>query len=247
MNLDATLHLLPRKGAATPLYIYLHGASSTPLAMTPVVERFVGAYPQAAHLIPEGFEIGEAEPQTRQWFSTIGINEVNRPGRIERALSPLSAFVREAQAHFGVTPEATALVGFSQGGILALGAAHACPGLVGRVVIIAGRYAALPESAPGAVVHLVHGKEDTVVPARHSVEAATRLVALGGDVTADIVPGIGHEPHAELVDRALGHLKSFLPRRIWEAALAEAPLMATRADSRELSRPIPAPPANDPV
>ena len=97
--------------------------------------------------------------------------------------------------------------------------------LVGRVVAIAGRYARLPDAPPDAVIHLVHGKEDAVVPARHSVEAATRLVALGGDVTADIVPGITHTPHPELVDRALGHLQTFLPRRVWAEAIAEAPLM----------------------
>jgi phospholipase/carboxylesterase len=72
------------------------------------------------------------------------------------------------------------------------------------------------------------------------------LVALGGDVTADIVPGIGHEPHPELIDRALGHLQTFLPRRVWAEAMAEAPLVATRADSRDLDRPATPPAANDP-
>jgi phospholipase/carboxylesterase len=145
-----------------------------------------------------------------------------------------------------VTPLATALVGFSQGGMLALAAAQAHSGLVGRVVAIAARYATLPDAAPDAVIHLVHGKEDEVFPARHSFDAARRLVALGGDVTADIVPGIGHEPHPELIDRALGHLQTFLPRRVWAEAMAEAPLVATRADSRDLDRPATPPAANDP-
>lgn len=247
MNLDATLHLLPREGAASPLYIYLHGAGSNPLAMTPVAERFARAYPQAAHLIPEGFEPSDSEPEGRQWFGTLGVDESSRPQAVANALPALTDLIRAAQAHFHVTPVATALVGFAQGGMLALGAAQSCPGLVGRVVVIASSYACLPDAAPESVIHLVHGKEDPLVPARHSIEAATRLIALGGDVTADIVPGIGHEPHPELIDRALDHLQSFLPRRVWEEVLAEAPLIATRADSRALDRPIPAPPANDPV
>lgn len=247
MNLDATLHLLPREGAASPLYIYLHGAGSNPLAMTPVAERFARAYPQAAHLIPEGFEPSDCEPEGRQWFATLGVDDASRPGIVASALPPLFDLIRDAQAHFNVTPLATALVGFAEGGMLALDAARAEPGLIGRVVVIASRYVTLPDVAPAAVIHLVHGKEDPEVPARLSVEAANRLIALGGDVTADIVPGIGHEPHPELVDRALDHLQSFLPRRIWQEVLAEAPLIATRADSRELARPIPAPPANDPM
>ena len=246
MDLDATLHLLPREGSPSPLYVYLHGVGATALAMTPIVDRFAQAYPQAAHLIPDGFESSDVAPQGRQWFSIHGIDEASRPARVAAVVPLLVDFVRDAQRHFGVTPVATALVGFSQGGIIALEAAQAHAGLVGRVVAIASRYAMLPCVAPDAVIHLVHGKEDRVVPARHTVEAATRLVALGGDVTADVVPGIGHEPHPELVDRALGHLQSFLPRRVWAQALAEAPLVATRADSRALERPLAPPAANDP-
>jgi len=245
MNLDATLHLLPREGSASPLYIYLHGRGGTGLAMAQVADRFAQVYPQAAHLIPEGFEPSDTVPEGRQWFSAREIDEDNRLLRVTTALPALVAFIRDAQAHFGVTPVATALVGFSQGAILALEAAQAHPALVGRVVAIAGRYAKLPDAPPEAVIHLVHGKEDAVVPARHSVEAATRLVALGGDVTADIVPGVSHTPHPELVDRALGHLQTFLPRRVWAEAIAEAPLMATRADSRDLAKPIAPPAAND--
>jgi phospholipase/carboxylesterase len=247
VNLDATLHLLPREGNVSPLYIYLHGRGGSGLAMAQIADRFAQVYPQAAHLIPEGFEVCDTAPEGRQWFSARAIREDNRFERVTAALPPLVAFIREAQSHFGVTPLATALVGFSQGAILALEAAQAYSGLVGRVVAIAGRYAKLPDGPPDAVIHLVHGKEDAIVPARHSVEAATRLVALGGDVTADIVPGITHAPHPELVDRALGHLQTFLPRRVWAAAIAEAPLMATRADSRDLAKPIAPRAANDPA
>lgn len=247
MNLDQTLHLLPREGAASPLYIYLHEAGASALAMTPIADRLAQAYPQGAHLIPDGFEPSDLAPEGRQWFGVRDLDDATRVARIAAALPALVAFIRDAQAHFGVTPLATALVGFSQGGILALEAAQAHDGLVGRVVAIASRYATLPDRAPEAVIHLVNGKEDAVVSARHAIDAATRLVALGGDVTADIVPGIGHEAHPELVERALGHLQTFLPRRVWAQALAEAPLMSTRADSRDLDRPVRPPAANDPA
>lgn len=245
MNLATTLHLLPREGPGSPLYIYLHGVGATALSMTPVADRFRVSYPRAAHLIPDGFEPSDVVREGRQWFSVRDIDEANRPARAAAAIPPLVAFIRDAQRHFGVDPVATALVGFSQGGIVALEAAQLHADLVGRVVAIGSRYASLPDRPPTAVIHLVHGKDDSVVPARHAVEAATRLVALGADVTADVVPGIGHQPHPELVDRALEHLQTFLPRRVWAQALAEAPLMATRADSRSLERPCVLPAAND--
>jgi len=245
MNLDSTLHLLPRQGAASPLYIYLHGRGGTGLSMTPVADRFAQVYPQAAHLIPDGFDACDTAREGRQWFSAREVTEETRIERVRAALPALVDFIRDAQAHFALAPPATALVGFSQGAIVALETAQAYPGVVGRVVAIAGRYARLPDSPPDAVIHLVHGKEDAVVLARHSVDAATRLVALGGDVTADIVPGITHTPHPELVDRALGHLQTFLPRRVWREALAEAPLLSTRADSRDLGKRVTPPAAND--
>ena len=127
MNLDATLHLLPREGSASPLYIYLHGRGGTGLAMAQVADRFAQAYPQAAHLIPEGFEPSDTTPEGRQWFSIRDITEGNRLERVTAALPALVDFIRDAQAHFGVTPLATALVGFSQGAILALEAAQAHP------------------------------------------------------------------------------------------------------------------------
>jgi phospholipase/carboxylesterase len=246
MNLDDVLHLLPRAGAPTPLYIHLHGVGATALAMTPVADRFAQAWPQAAQLLPDGFEPTDLGPHGRQWFSALAITEENRPSRVRAALPRLADFVRDAQATLGVDAPATALVGFSQGAIMALEFVQAFPALVGRVVAIAGRYAILPDVAPMAVVHLVHGKEDRVMSARHTVDAATRLIALGADVTADVVPGVGHEPHPALVDAAIGHLRTFLPRRVWTEAMADAPLMATRADSRDLGRAVAPPAANDP-
>ena len=246
MHLDSILHLMPREGAPSPLYVYLHGAGATALTMVQVADRFAQTYPQAAHLIPDGFVADDAAPGMRGWFPAEAGDASGLAERVASSLPALVEFVRDAQGQLGVTPLATALVGFSQGAIIALEVAQAHPDLVGRVIAIGGRYATLPQASPKAVIHMVHGKDDATVPARDAIEAATRLVALGADVTADVVPGIGHAPHPALVERALGHLQTFLPRRIWAEALASAPLLGTRADSRDLERPASAPAANDP-
>jgi phospholipase/carboxylesterase len=246
MHLDSVLHLLPRDGAPSPLYIFLHGEGATALAMVQVADRFAQAYPQAAHLIPDGFFADDTTPDTRGWVRSDVGDASTLAERVASSMPALVDFVRDAQRQFGVSPLATALVGFSEGAIVALEVAQAHPDLVGRVVAIGGCYATLPSVSPTAVIHMVHGKDDANVAARHVVEAATRLLALGADVTADVVPGIGHAPHLALVERALGHLQTFLPRRVWAEALASVPLVATRADSRDLERPAAPPAANDP-
>jgi len=238
MDLDTTLHLAPRGGPPTLLFVYLHGVGASALDLVPAAERLARAFPQAMHLLPDGFEPFDAGPEGRQWFSIRDISEANRPARAGLAVDRLTAWLAQAQRHFGIARASTLLIGFSQGAIVALEAAQRTPAVAGRVIAIAGRYATLPDQAPEAtVVHLVHGKDDAVVPARHAVDAATRLVALGGDVTADVVPGIGHELHPELVDLAVGHLQTFVPRRIWDEAMAAAPVVATRASSRDLGPP----------
>lgn len=235
MNLDDTLHILPGSGRPTLLYIYLHGVGASALQMAPVADRFARSWPHAAHLMPEGFDAFGEAADARQWFSRDGITEENRPERVAAAAVKLVAFVNDAQRHFGIDFAATALVGFSQGAVVALEAVQREAALAGRVVALGGRYARLPDAAPpSTVVHLVHGKDDPVVPARHAVEAAARLVGLGGDVTADVIPGVGHSLDPELVECAVLHLQTYLPRRIWAEALAAAPAHWTKASSRDL-------------
>jgi phospholipase/carboxylesterase len=238
MNLDRTLHVLPASGRPTLLYIYLHGVGAGALQMAPVADRFAQAWPHAVHLMPEGFDAFGEAADGRQWFSRDGITEENRPERVAAAVMKLTAFVNDAQRHFGIEFAATALVGFSQGAVVALEAVQREPALAGRVVALGGRYARLPEAAPpSTVLHLVHGKDDAVVPARHAVEAAARLVALGGDVTADVIPGVGHALDPELIERAVLHLQTYLPRRVWAEALAAAPVHSTPASSRDFEPP----------
>jgi phospholipase/carboxylesterase len=83
-------------------------------------------------------------------------------------------------------------------------------------------------------VHFFHGLADDVLPHAPAVAAARRLQEMGGDVTADVLPDIGHELHPELIARSIEQLRTFLPRRVWEQALREAPQLATPpADSAD--------------
>jgi len=44
---------------------------------------------------------------------------------------------------------------------------------------------------------------------------------LGGDVTADVLPFVGHEVNADIVDVMLERLQSHIPKRLWDEALRE--------------------------
>ncbi len=236
MNTPALVRL-PDSGAPDLLFLVFHGVGSNAAQMGGLATRLAAEYPQAAIACLDGPEPFDAAPggTGRQWFSVQGVTEQNRPARVAAALPRFVAAVRAAQQHFGISVPCTALVGFSQGAIMALEAVQAEPALAGRVLAFAGRHATAPAHAPqDTTVHLLHGRDDRVMPAGAAIDSAERLVALGGDVTADVLPGIGHELHPRLVERAIEQLRSFLPKRLWREAMGEAPLIARAASSSEL-------------
>ena len=234
----ADLEWLPREGRAELLFLLFHGVGAAAQDMAPLAQRLVAEYPQAAVICVQAQERFERMPgggKGWQWFSVRGVSEDNRPARVAAALPAFIATVRALSARFDLPWQRVALAGFSQGAVMALEAVQAEPALAGRVLAFAGRHASAPMHAPvDTTLHLLHGLDDRVMPPGPVIDAAERLVALGGDVTADLLPGIGHELHARLIDKAIDHLHSFLPKRAWREALGEAPLRNRRASSREL-------------
>lgn len=218
--------LPPNQGVPPQLMVLLHGVGADAASMLPLARALQHEFPQAALLIPEGFDAFDAGPQGRQWFSVSGITEENRPPRVAAARERFVRWLRTAQERLRATPAVTALVGFSQGAILALETAQAEDGLAGRVLAFSGRYAVLPDHAPQlTTLHLLHGGADTVMPARHAREALDRLALLGGDATLDIAENVGHVLHPALIEEAIHRLRSHIPHRTWQAALGAAPRM----------------------
>ncbi|HEY1229706.1 MAG TPA: hypothetical protein VGF26_20545, partial [Ramlibacter sp.] len=129
--------------------------------------------------------------------------------RIETVMPLFLQTVEHWQESSGIAPAGTVLVGFSQGAIVSLESTQVegAQAAAGRVIALAGRFAHPPRRAPGGLrYHLVHGEQDTVVPARFSVDAARALTALGGAVTLDLLPGLGHGIDARVARLVLGYV-----------------------------------------
>jgi phospholipase/carboxylesterase len=222
-----TLQWLPTAGAPGQLMILLHGWGATAADMAPAALRLRQVFPQAVLLAPAGFEDSGSGSGGRQWFALDGadgtVTEANRPARVAAMLPALADWVRAAQAATGLGEAATALVGFSQGAIVALELVQRHDGIAGRVLVFSGRYATLPEQAPRqTTLHFFHGAADAVIPADQARRAIERLAQLRGDATIDIAQGVGHELSAALLDRAIDRLTSHIPQRTWAAAMGAA-------------------------
>jgi phospholipase/carboxylesterase len=206
-------------GRPQQLILLFHGVGATPQSLVPLGRRLATEFGEAtvvAVAAPHASDFGSGY----QWFSVQGITEANRAERVAAALPAFRAAVEHWQRSADVTATVTALVGFSQGAIMALEATRDAPAPAGRVVAIAGRYALPPEAAPPhTTLHLIHGKQDPVIPYRHTVEAAHRLIELGGDVTADVLPFVQHEITADITALVVERLKGHIPKRLWDEAL----------------------------
>lgn len=208
---------------ALQLVLLFHGLGADEEDLRPVGERLAAEYPQAlvASLrapTPSSFGFGY------QWFSVDGVDDDRRYQRIQQALPAFVAEVRDWQQQSGLGAEATVLVGFSQGAMMALEAtaAYGADALAGRVVALSGRYARLPAAPPaGTTLFLIHGQDDAVVDHRCTVDAAAHLTALDADVVADVIPGLGHQIDRHVLELVVRRLRTHVPKRHWEAALRQ--------------------------
>ena len=184
----------PPEHRAQRLFVFLHAGGATAKSMIPIAFKFQARFPSAALIVPNGFDPGGEEGEGQQWFPTRGLNDDNRFERVKSVLPRVEELVRREQTNYGVPRERTVLIGFSQGGEVALEAIKQFRGLAGAVVAYSARFARLPRTGAriDARIHLVHGEYDAIVSRVHSERAARVLAALHVPVTLDIVEDLGH-------------------------------------------------------
>lgn len=173
------------------LVLLFHGVGASAAGLVPLGELIAREHTRAMVV-----SVDAAHPWSlgsgRQWFSVAGVTEQDRPARVAAAMPAFEREVRRWQQQAGVGPEATSLVGFSQGAIMSLESTQAA-GLAHRIVSVSGRFAQPPRRAfPAVAYRFVHGDSDPVIDARFSIEAAEALRLLGADATVQLVPGLGH-------------------------------------------------------
>jgi phospholipase/carboxylesterase len=104
----------------------------------------------------------------------------------------LQAFLEAEMARFGVTKAQTALVGFSQGTMMALQVGLASKEPYAGILGFSGALVGNPEVASKPPVLLVHGDQDDVVPLAASQMAQQFLKAAGLDARLHVSPRAAH-------------------------------------------------------
>ncbi len=177
------------------LVVMLHGVRSSGRDLAPLASELRKSLPQALLVAPDAVNLSDEGPG-RQWFSVANITDENRPQRVAGARADFDAVLAERLDHVGLADQLdrVALVGFSQGAIMALDAIATGRWPVAAVVAFSGRLASPGALSParGARALLIHGAADPVIPAQATLEAAERLREAGVSVECHIEPAFGH-------------------------------------------------------
>ncbi|MFN3823988.1 MAG: alpha/beta hydrolase [Pseudorhodobacter sp.] len=206
------------KGAARRMVVFLHGYGADGADLLGLADPLAPHLPDTVFLAPDAPERVAGAPFGRQWFSIPwldGSSEDESRAGLVRAEADLNAFLEARLAEEGLGPEALALVGFSQGAMMALHVAPRRPVAIAGVVAISGRLLAPERLAAEAVVKppvlLIHGDADPVVPFQDMGLAGNALTAAGFTTYGHVMEGTGHGIAPDGLSVALAFLRDVLP------------------------------------
>ena len=177
-------------GKADALVVFLHGYGADGNDLMGLAEPLAELLPDAAFAAPNA---PHACPGARfQWFAIAELNpEVMHKG-VVAAAPDLAAYLEAELQRLALPASRLALVGFSQGTMLALhlGLGPLKPAaIVGFSGVLTGEP---PPSADFPPVFLSHGGADPLIPPEALFLTAGALGAAGVRVQWHLSPGIGH-------------------------------------------------------
>jgi phospholipase/carboxylesterase len=198
--------LAPRSGPAQQLVVFLHGYGADGNDLIEIGRAWQEFLPHAAFVSPHAPEACGQAPVGRQWFALTFRDPNERWVGVNKAAPGLQRFLDDELARHKLAPSALALVGFSQGTMMALhvGLRRSSPpaaivGYSGLLVLPpdlnAEKFAAEIKSRPPIL--LVHGDRDDLIPAQALFQAGQGLAALDIPVEWHLSAGIGHGIDAE--------------------------------------------------
>lgn len=190
--------LMPASGgAAKQLVVFLHGYGADGNDLISLGEHWRGLLPDAAFISPHAPEPCAGNPfGGRQWFELTFRDPEERWRGVEKAGPVLNDFLDEELANLGLSDENLALVGFSQGTMMALhvGLRRARPmaAIVGYSGMLVKPERLAQDLVSRPPVLLVHGEVDDVIPVEALHQARSALGVAEISVQWHISPGLPH-------------------------------------------------------
>jgi phospholipase/carboxylesterase len=194
-NLDGP-RLAPKGRAPQQIVVFLHGYGADGNDLIAMGQQWQSVLPDAVFVAPHAPQPCAQAPTGRQWFALDLRNDEELWRGVSGAAPALNAFFDAELARYRLGQDRLAVVGFSQGTMLALhvGLRRRVAALVGYSGVLVGPEHLGEASGRSAAppILLVHGDQDDLIPAGALFVSAEELAKAGIPCQWHLSPGIGH-------------------------------------------------------
>jgi phospholipase/carboxylesterase len=191
----------PRSGQAKQLVVFLHGYGADGNDLIDIGRAWAALLPDAAFVSPHAPRPCGQAPTGREWFPLTFRDPGERWAGVNMAAPGLDSFLDAELKRLSLPPSALALVGFSQGTMMALHVGLRRQVSPAAIIGYSGMLA-MPEDLDPAgfagqiksrpPVLLVHGDQDPLIPVQALFHAAQSLAAMEVPAEWHVSPGVGH-------------------------------------------------------
>lgn len=202
--------ILPAGGKAERLVVLVHGYGANGPDLIPLGKTWSAEMPSVAFVAPNAPDLVPQSAGGRQWFGFDAAGPDEMRAALKHAAGTLEAFIDAELARFSLTNAELALVGFSQGTMLALEIGlRRTP----QIAALVGYSGSLPngetlddEMRAKPPILLVHGDADPMIPVKALLRSVLTLKEHGLMPKWEISHDLGHG----IDDEGVGHGLAFL-------------------------------------
>jgi phospholipase/carboxylesterase len=185
-----------RGGKPDALVILLHGYGSNGADLISLAPYWAEALPGAAFVAPNAIEPVPQAPGGYQWFPISQLDPQLMEQGARAAAQSVDRFIDRELERYGLAASRLALVGFSQGTMMALHVAlrreQQIAGILGYSGVLVGARTLKDEMRSKPPVLLVHGDRDPTIPIPAMFDSAEALAANGHGAQWHVSYGVPH-------------------------------------------------------
>ncbi|MGE0742662.1 MAG: alpha/beta hydrolase [Hyphomonadaceae bacterium] len=206
-----------RGGKPDSLVILLHGYGSNGNDLISLAPYWADALPGTAFVSPNAIEPVPGVPGGYQWFPITQLDPHLMERGVRAAAPSVESFIDRELERYGLDPSRLALVGFSQGTMMALhvGLRRERPvaAILGLSGVLVGGQTLKGEMRSKPPILLIHGDRDPTIPIPAMFDSARQLCDAGHGAQWHVSYGVPHSIGPDGVELGGDFLATYLKKQ----------------------------------